>query len=55
MMKALIDSRSQENVIAKNYVEQHGFMMKKIPHDIISMNADGTVNKEGSVTHTVDL
>jgi hypothetical protein len=55
MTKALIDSGSQDNVISKEYVIQRGFTQKKLDFEILPRNADGTLNKQGAVTHTVDL
>jgi hypothetical protein len=55
MTKALIDSGSQDNVISKEYVQQQGFTLKKLDFEILPRNADGTINEQGAVTHTVDL
>jgi hypothetical protein len=55
MTKALIDSGSQDNVISKEYVQQQGFTLKKLEYEILPRNADGTINEQGAVTHTLDL
>jgi hypothetical protein len=55
MTKALIDSGSQDNVISKEYVQQQGFTLKKLEYEILPKNADGTINEQGPITHSVDL
>ena len=55
MTKALVDPGSQDNVISKEYVEQFGFTKKPLDVVIQPMNADGTPDQIGQITHTVDF
>jgi hypothetical protein len=55
MMKILINSGSQDNVISKEYVEQQGFTLKRLLYEIIPRNADGTINEAGAIKYSVEL
>lgn len=54
-IEALIDSGCTHTCIAKRTVIRENLPMKKLKHPYNVFNADGTINKDGKVSETVDL
>ena len=54
-MKALVDSRCTGSSIDAGFVKAKGLNARPLPHPIPVYNADGTLNKAGSITHYVTL
>jgi len=53
--KALIDSGCTGCAINRNFVTKHQINRKKLPHQLRVLNADGTENSSGRITHHIEL
>jgi len=54
-IEALLDSGATHNFIDRRTVENLGLGIRKLPQPQILRNADGTENKEGSITNFCNL
>lgn len=52
---ALLDSGATSSFIHPSFASKHGLKFEKLPNRITVTNADGTVNKQGTLTHFVKL
>jgi len=52
---ALLDSGATENFINSRYAEWLRLPVKQLPKPREVYNVDGTLNKQGSITHCTDL
>jgi len=49
--KVLLDSGAEGLFMNKNYAEEHGVILQKLPNPIIPRNVDGNLNQAGQITH----
>jgi len=52
---ALIDSGCTSSCISRKFIQENGINTQKLPFPITYYNADGTINKSGSITDIVDM
>jgi len=55
MMEALLNSRATELVMSSEFAEKQGFKLKKLERPMNVRNVNGSLNKEGSIEHTVEV
>ena len=55
--EALLDSGAGGMFIDQNFTKENGLLMKPLTKPILAWNVDGTLNKNGTITHytTTDL
>ncbi|HEV7738705.1 MAG TPA: retropepsin-like aspartic protease, partial [Chlamydiales bacterium] len=53
--KALIDSGCTGSAIDRDFVKKHQINRQRLPHNLKVLNADGTENSAGRITHHVPL
>ena len=54
-VEVLLDSGATWLVISSEFARKQEFKLKKIERPIHVRNVDGTLNKEGSIEHTVEV
>lgn len=54
-IKALLDSGATDCFLDWNYVKQNHFRTRRLDRAIPVYNVDGTLNSNGSITHTCEL
>ena len=54
-MEALLDSRATGLVMSSEFARKQGFKLKKLEKPMNVRNVDGSLNKEGSIEHTVEV
>jgi len=52
---ALINSGCTSSCISRKFIQENGINTQKLPFPITCYNADGTINKSGSITDVVDM
>ena len=55
MVEALLDSRAMELVMSSEFARKQRFKLKKLDRLMNVRNVDGSLNKEGSIKHTVEV
>ncbi len=53
--KALLDCGATGSFMDKDFAEKHGFALRELEFPIKVRNVDGTWNKNGEITHEVDI
>jgi len=54
-VEALLDSRATGLVMSSEFARKQGFKLKKLEKTMNVRNVDGSLNKEGSIEHTVEV
>ena len=54
-VEALLDSGATRLVMSSEFVKKQDFKLKKLERPINVRNVDGSLNKEGSIEHTVEV
>ena len=52
---ALIDLGCTSSCISRKFIQENGINIQKLPFPITCYNADGTINKSGSITDVVNM
>jgi len=52
---ALIDLGCASSCISRKFIQENGINTQKLPFPITCYNANGTINKLGNITDTVDM
>ena len=55
MVEALLDSRATGLVISSEFAKKQGFKLKRLERLMNVRNMNGSLNKEGSIEHTVEV
>jgi len=50
-----LDSSATELVISSEFARKQGFKLKKLDRPMYIRNMDGSLNKEGSIEHMVEV
>ena len=54
-VEALLDSRATGLVMSSEFIKKQSFKLKKLERPMNVRNVDGSLNKEGSIEHTVEV
>ena len=54
-VEALLDSRATGLVMSSEFAKKQGFKLKKLERLMNVRNVDGSLNKKGSIEHTVEV
>ena len=54
-VEALLDSRATGLVMSSEFTKKQSFKLKKLERPMNVRNVDGSLNKEGSIEHTVKV
>ena len=54
-VEALLDSRTTGLVMSSEFVQKQEFKLKRLERPMYVKNIDGSLNKEGSIEHTVEV
>jgi len=54
-VEALLDSGATGLVMSSEFARKQGFKLKKLDRPMYVRNVDGSLNKEGSIEHTVEV
>ena len=54
-LKGMADCGAGGEFIDQNYARQQNFKISKLQNPLFARNVDGTLNKEGTIRHYVDL
>ena len=55
IVEALLDSRATGLVMSSEFIKKQSFKLKKLERPMNVRNVDGSLNKEGSIEHTVEV
>ena len=55
MVEALLDSGATGLVMSSEFAKKQGFKLKKLERPMNIKNVDGSLNKKGSIEHTVEV
>jgi len=54
-VEALLDSKAMGLVMSSEFAKKQGFKLKKLERPMNVRNVDGSLNKEGSIEHMVEV